>query len=188
MGIRASEKALRDAERKLSEECNRQFFIMYGSFGIALHDNWGWGQKRVLNLYETTDKIWHEIGETNRKSMLQLLEEETGIELRLTDSDRSWHELRFMNCEVDDQMKQLTLGEAIYMRMQQTRWMSAMIQACLLLALYRLHGFGPERLSRLLNQVDDIREKHHYKTKPIIQECSKLLNIDLVKKLKGRGE
>lgn len=187
MGLRASEKALRDAERRMEEECNRQFFVMYGAFGIALHDNWGWGQKRVLDLYRTTDDIWHEVGETNRKSMLQLLEEETGIELRLTDSDRSWHELRFLNAEVDDQMKQLTLGEAIFMRMQQTRWMSAMIQACLLLALYRLHGFGPERLSRLLGQVDDIREKYHYKIKPIIKECSRALEIDLVKKLKGRG-
>lgn len=187
MGLKASIKALRDAERRMEEECNRQFFVMYGAFGIALHDNWGWGQKRVLDLYRTTDDIWHEVGETNRKSMLQLLEEETGIELRLTDSDRSWHELRFLSAEVDDQMKQLTLGEAIFMRMQQTRWMSAMIQACLLLALYRLHGFGPERLSRLLGQVDDIREKYHYKIKPIIKECSRALDIDLVNKLKGRG-
>jgi hypothetical protein len=179
MKLKQSDRAILMADKKLHQECRRQVLVIYGSAGIALSDHWEWGQKRILDIYDLTDAVWEEVGEDNDISMLQLLEDETGIEIQLTDSSKSWHDLDYLNGK-REHYEQMTKAQFLYMRQQQCRWMSALIQACLYLALHRKYGWGAERIKRIMDQIDEIRSTNSNKEGKITGICHKKTGINIV--------
>ena len=110
-------------------------------------------------------------------SMLEMLENETGIEVKIPDTDKSWHDLAFLNSKID--MGRMSRAQWIYMRQRQKQWIGAMVMACMLLALHRKYGFGPERLLRLMRQIDDIRVEFRYDRKALIKACEEEARVVL---------
>ena len=78
---------LRNVERQMNEEHDKQDRILRAAALITMHRRWGWRQKRLLGLLEMIDEVISECGDTRQKSMIQMLDEETGIELQ---AGRSW--------------------------------------------------------------------------------------------------
>ena len=54
---------------------------VYAGIALALHRKCGWGYKRINDLFMQSEEIWRECNEKDI-NMVQMCEEETGIELR----------------------------------------------------------------------------------------------------------
>lgn len=173
--------ALRKAEKELEAEMHKQIDIIYGAAGVAFARYWEWGPLRIRRIFDLTLECWNECGETNEVSMLQMLEDETGIEVKIPDTDKSWHDLAFLNTKVN--IGRLNRAQWIYMRQRQKQWIGAMVMACMFLALHRKYGFGPERLLRLMGQIDDIRSEFEYDRKRLVQACLDEAGVNLVSTL-----
>jgi hypothetical protein len=143
----------------LQREMDKQVLIKYSCAGIALHTYWGWGTKRITRFFEETFKCWNECGKDNTKTMVEMLENETGIELRPAGTNKSYHEVAFLDCKNNPKPAgNMTFCEVLYMRAQQKRWLGSLIIASLFLGLYRKEGFGAKRLTRLLTQMEEIEK------------------------------
>ena len=171
--------ALRKAEIELDKEMKMQVDIIYSAAAIAFARYWndGWGPLRIRRIFDETLEVWNECGETNEMSMLEMLENETGIEVKIPDTDKSWHDLAFLNSKID--MGRMSRAQWIYMRQRQKQWIGAMVMACMLLAIHRNYGFGPERLLRLMSQIDDIRVEFRYDRKALIKACEEEARVVL---------
>lgn len=174
---------LQKLDNELMEECRKQVLLVYGCAGIALCRNHGWKKLRIDRLYELTDKIWHECGGNNRVSMLNMLEDETGIEMRLQENGRSFHEIDYLNGDMQRYTpEKMVPAQIIIMRRGQIKWVRAMVQACLYLALHRKEKFGFERIQKLVSEIYEIENEFENDTKAIAEECKKLFNINIVMK------
>ena len=92
---------------------------------------------------------------TKNLTPLEILEEETGIELQM-DGERSYHE--FMYLAHDVPMRQMTDAEIIYMRNRSVKFASLILLSSLCVVLHREDGWGFERISRFLYRMDLVRK------------------------------
>lgn len=183
--MRQSDRAIKKADAALLEECRRQVYLVYGAAAVALHSRWRYGKAKVEEILNAVDEVWREVGADSNMSMLQMLEAETGIEIKLTDSSKSWHDLVYLNGAMSG-YEQITKAQYVYMRQGQRKWMGAMIQACLYLALYRVYDFGPVKLRNLMNEIEQIRAEQGQKEKNILEHCKKETGIDIAYKFGGK--
>lgn len=65
------EKRLRSNIEKITPE-------VYAGIALALHRKYGWGYKRINDLFTESQSIWMECNEKGIK-MVEMCEEETGI-------------------------------------------------------------------------------------------------------------
>ena len=165
----AMEIAIEKAERELDRELNIQTPLIYGSVAIALRRFWGWGTKRIQKVFDKTQDIWEECAGTNAKSMIQMLDEQTG-------SDRSWKDLAFLNADIN---MRLSPERWLYMRKQQIRWTNAQVRACLFLSLNRAEGFGGVRIQRLTEQMDEVQQGYNCNVPEIIKACKEITGVQL---------
>ena len=169
---------LRNVERQMNEEHDRQDRILRSAALLVMHRHWGWRQKRLLGLLEMIDAVITECGETNRKSMIQMLDEETGIELQNGDG-KSWRDLAFLNVEVS--AGNMTIQKLIYMRQQELKWIPTLIIAYILLALHRKCGFGSDRCTRVYAQIMETADEFCWNGKELAEACRRETGIDIDK-------
>lgn len=151
-------KSLKKAEQALQKEMNKQIEIIYPACAVVWWQEYGWRALRINRRFETSSRIWTECADYGaEKSMLQMLEEETGIDLQLS-GYRDWHELQYVDGRAWDG-KPLTLPQAIYMRQMQKTWVAPLILAGICLTLYRDEHWGAERIGRFISLVDQLREE-----------------------------
>lgn len=67
------------SKQKLEEEVKNLVPGVYASLAIALHQNWGWGFKRINRLFSQSQRIWEDLGTDN---IIELCEKETNILLK----------------------------------------------------------------------------------------------------------
>lgn len=170
---------LQSVERQMNEEHDRQDRILRAAALIVMHRHWGWRQKRLLGLLEMIDEVISECGETNKKSMIQMLDEETGIELQNGDG-KSWKDLAFLNADVGV-AGEMTMPKLIYMRQQELKWIPSLITAYILLALHRKCGFGSDRCARVYAQIMETAEELGWKEKELAEACRNETGIDIDK-------
>lgn len=169
---------LKKIEQQMVVEIHKQIDIYYSAVSLALHRNWGWGKERIATMYEATQTAWNECAATNKVSMVQMLENETGIELQNGDG-KSWHDLCYLNNDHPANHRKMTRPQFIYMRTQQLKWMGTNVFACILLGLHRKYGFGAERLARVVAQTVEIREQYDFDKDRLLKECKKETGINI---------
>ena len=169
--------ALKRAELELAQEIDRQVDLVYSSAGIALHRHWNWGSLRIRRLFDLTVDVWGECGGVNDTSMLQMLEDETGVELKISDTDKGWREIAFLNAK----LRRMSRAQQIYMRQRQKQWVSAQAMACMALALHRKDGFGATRIIRLMGQIDDVKEEFNFDRTCLLAACEDEAGVALRK-------
>lgn len=148
---------------------------IYGAALVALHREWGWGQKRADALLEGILEAWNQCASDIKLSALLMLENETGIELKPTPTSRSFHDIPCLNGQTMIG-KKLTPGQYLYYRKQVIAWTPYQLMAILFLTLYRQHGFSAVRLTRLKDQIEEYKAIGPEKLKELVQEE---LGIDL---------
>lgn len=174
------------AEREMDQEMRKQIDIYYGCICLALYRHWGWRKKRLMKLQDETMAAWQECGENNERSMLEMLEEETGIDLK-NEEGKDWRECLFLNGKHPANKREMTKPQFLYMRMQQTKWVGTMVLGCIMLALHRTYGIGPERIQRLLEQMQEIREENDFKRERIHRICLEETGVD-TRRVEGKDE
>lgn len=175
-----AKKQLEKLENELARESRRQGVLIYGSAAIALYRHWGWRKQRIESLMGIVKDVWNECAGDNTVSMIQMLDNETGIELRLRENGKSYKDYDFLNGKLAIyDIQNMTIFQMITLRRGEIQWMGATIQAALYLAIHRKRGFGAERISRLLTQMFEIQDEFDNKPHRIQEECLKLTEVDI---------
>lgn len=163
--------SIQRSNEQLDKELRKQVALIYSATAIALKRYWGWGRERIQALMDMTSEVWHECASTNLKSMPQMLEEETGVEVQCGDG-KSWHELAFLNADITKFDGRMTTAQFLYMRQKQLRWIPPNVTSCILLSLHRRCGFGGDkRLPRIANQIMGIQEEYGWQEDAIRAAC-----------------
>ena len=168
--------AFRKATDRLESEGRRQCALLYGSCAIALNRHWKKGKDAIVRLFDVSGEIWHECASTNLRSMVEMCETETGIEVQCGNG-KTWRDLPYMNGSL--QTARMTEGQWIYMRQQQIKWIAPQVMACIMIALHRKYGFGFDRLSRIYGQIREIEAEFQDDDVKIRDYCRKELMIDI---------
>ena len=151
---------LKKVEMELNREMAKQIEILYAASSVIWWRDYGWRSTRIMRRFQTTTEIWGECADHGiYKSMLQMLEEETGIEMQLSGYDRSYHEFSYLDGDAWDG-KLLNLPQTIYMHQQQKKWLAPQILACICLSLHRDEHWGPDRIARFIQQIDAMRQEY----------------------------
>lgn len=171
--------AYQQSTAALEREGKRQCYIIYGASGIALYRRWNKKRLAISRLFELTSDIWQDCAATNLHSMIEMCEQETGIEIQ-NGEGKSWHDLPYLNATLDQY--RMTNTQWVYMRQQQIKWIAPQVMACIMIALHRKYGFGFVRLSRFYSQVDAIRAEYASDPDRLREECRRLTGIDVADK------
>ena len=168
--------AYQKANADLEAEGRKQCFLLYSATAIALFRHWGKRKAAILSLFEITGDVWHSCAETNLHSMIEMCEQETGIEVQNGDG-RSWEDLLYLNGKFPD--KPMTNAQWVYMRQQQKKWIAPQVMACIMVALHRKYGFGFDRLSRIYSQIQDIEDEFSHNSERIQKAARELTGINI---------
>ena len=153
-------RAMKKARQDLSREMDKQIDILYAASAVVWWVEYGWRTTRIMRRFQTSTEIWTECADYGvSKSMLQMLEEETGIEMSLSGYDRSYHEFSYLDGDAWDG-KLLTLQQTVYMHQQQKKWLAPLILASICLSLHRDDHWGAERIARFIGQMDALRQQY----------------------------
>ncbi len=95
-------------------------------------------------------EVWGECADAgDKKSMMQMLEEETGIEIQLTGYDKSFHELSYLDAKAWDGHAP-SVPELIYIRHQKKKWIAPQILAAICISMYRDEHMGIDRIAEFI--------------------------------------
>ena len=168
--------AYQKACAKIEEEGRKQCFLLYGAAGIALYRYWGLRTVAISRLFEITGEVWRTCANDNMKSMIEMCEEETGIEIQCGNG-KSWRDLPYLNATLDTM--HMSNAQWIYMRQQQVKWIAPQVMGCILVALHRKYGFGFDRCSRIYNQIKDIEAEYKDDPKQVKAACLELTGVNV---------
>ena len=164
------------AYKKIGEEGKRQCFRLYSAAAIALYRYYDKKQQAITNFFRMSLETWKDCAKDYNSSMIQMCEEETGIEIQNGDG-KSWKDLPYLNGSLNPGM--MTYEQWTYMRLQQVKWVRPQIMACLLLTLHRKYGFGYERCSRIYGEIQEIEAEYRMDPKKLRKACHEEVGIDV---------
>lgn len=149
--------------RDLQAEVKRQTGTIFPSAIVALWQGFGWRQKRIADLLERVKTVLDEIGaDGDERSPIEVLDQETGIEMRLDGETASYKTKSYLFSERWKRDKhRLNAAQVIYANTQQKKFVAPNLLATFCVALHRYYGFGYERLCRFMAMVDEIRRKYN---------------------------
>lgn len=148
--------ALKKAQMELGKEQLKQIDIIYPACAIVWWKEYGWRDIRIGRRFNTSQVVWNECARYGiEKSILEMLEEETGVDMQLSGVD-DWHRLAYF-CKDKWDGKPLTTPQTIYMHQQQKKWIAPMLLACICISLHRDERWGAERIGKFIGQVDALR-------------------------------
>lgn len=188
MAKRRHRTAYQQSTAALEREGRKQCFIIYGASAIALYRHWNKRKRAITRLFDITSEVWQDCAATNLHSMIEMCENETGIEVQNGDG-KSWHDLPYLNATLNQM--QMTNAQWVYMRQQQIKWIAPQVVSCIMIALHRKYHFGFERCGRFYQQIDAVRAEYGNDPDRIREECRKLTGIDVAdsttKKREGKA-
>lgn len=179
-GIRKAMKA----DRELEEEIKRWEVISFAAAVLAMHRYYGWTNAQLLEMLEHCAVICRDCSSTNQLSLIQMLDEETGIELQNGD-ERSWKELAYLNASLKPG-QQMTTSQWIYMRKRQKKWVEPQLMACILLGLHRMKGYGFTSLKRIYSQIAGIEAEYGWNKDALHAACLDVTGISAVEYMNDR--
>lgn len=174
---------LKELERDMDRELMRQCRLIYSCTAVALKRSYKWEKRGILKLLDLTEEIWKECGSTILKSLVQMLDEETGVEIQRGDG-KSWRDLAFLNAEQN--VGYMTKAKWTYMRVQQKKWIAPQVTAGILLALHRKCGFDSDRIAETYARILEVEEEVEYKEDRAIALCSEETLVDIVEEGKRK--
>lgn len=146
----------RKANKKADQELTKHIDLIYPTVALVLWKEYGWRKLRITRLFVETKEVWEDCAAAGtEKSILSMLEDETGIEIR-TPGMKSFHEYAYLDADAWDK-KPPTKMQQIYIRQRQIKWLPAILTANICLALYRKEKWGAERIARFISYVEELK-------------------------------
>lgn len=166
-------RAIQKAEAEIEKEGDKQLDLQMCSAMLALSRYWNWKKEQLQELQKMQQDIWHEVGQNNDLSMIQLLDEECDIELT-NHEGTSYREFKFLYTPIDDG-HELSPQEWIIMRNKQKQWTECQVMACIFLGMSRKAHWSVRRIKELMDRMQDIKESYDYNPKKlsraVMEEC-----------------
>ena len=173
-GIRKAMKA----DRELEEEIERWEVISFAAAVLAMHRYYGWSDSQLRGMLRFCAAITASCASTTQLSLIQMLDDETGIELQNGDG-RSWQELAYLNASLKPG-QQMTTSQWIYMRNRQKKRVEPQLMACILLGLHRMKGYGFTSLKRIYSQIAGIEAEYGWNKDALHAACLDATGISAV--------
>ncbi len=149
--MKTPQRMIKDATYKRLREQAHQIKLIYPAVFTVLWD-YGWREKRIISRLNETVEALKE-GTEREKSVFEVLEEETGIEMTL-DGVESYKEFPFL-AETDKCIR----SELQYAAMleEEIQWIPSVMIAGVCLVLHRHDHWGFERLNDFVFKLNLIR-------------------------------
>lgn len=179
------QRAYLAAEDDLEKEKVKQVDIFYADSAIVWFRS-GWKNSKIMEMFKAAMKVWDECGSYGtKKSMPQIFEEETGIELTLSGYDKSWHDCAFLN---DDKWngKIPSIKYMTELRRKQKPWLAICIFACNCLALRRKLNVSDDKMVQYIKDIDQLRQQLGEDAAAHKRMCKELTGIDIDELWKNR--
>ena len=176
--------ALQKATDRIQTDGIKHCFVLFGSTGIVLWKYYGKKTQAITNLFDLSRKVWRSCASDYDHSMIQMCEEETGIEIQ-NGNGVSWRDVMYLNGKDPGPM---TEAQWLYMRQQQIKWIRPQIMACLMVSLHRKYGFGFDRCSQIYQLIEETSAEYRHGPKRIRKACRELTGIDIADVVTIKGE
>lgn len=170
------QKLIVKADREVTAEGSKQIDILYHAMAIALYRYHGWRGLRIERLVHVSHETYEDCAKSNDISMIELLWNETGIDLIREDSNRPWYDIMYLNSDKDDG-RPMTSAQVLAMLQNEKKWIASQITASILLSLHRKEGWGEERLFKFFTELEDVKHEFNCDPKILKKECDKLTHF-----------
>ena len=155
--------ALQKANKELDEASGIAMQLGFYRTIITL-SRYGWKRLRIERFLDKESEVYKECRSDGGKSLIQMCDEETGIEVR-NDAGESYLDTTYLNqakwnidkAKFDRMPYPMQRAYYISVRQHMKKWMYAQIMASIILALYRKEGWSFERISKFLSAHDEIK-------------------------------
>ena len=155
--------ALQKANKELDEASGIAMQLGFYRTILALC-RYGWKRLRIERFLDKAREVYTECRGDGGKSLIQMCDEETGIEVR-NEAGESYLDTTYLNQKKWDEDKAkfdkmpYPMQRAYYISVRQhmKKWMYAQIMASIILALYRKERWSFERIQRFLSVHDEIK-------------------------------
>ena len=165
--------ALKNAYKQLDEAADKAMGLIYGSTAIALKRYYGYGDIRISRMLAALIRAYSEKHTTEKRSMIQILDEETGVELQVEEG-KSYKEYPYLCCEKYEKVienKPISRAKQIYMAQRQVKWVYSLVLASVLVAMHRSYGFSCDRIVKLLERIQAIEAEYDHNPELIAKKC-----------------
>lgn len=146
-------KMIKKAEVDLQNEQRKQALMVYPAMFCVLWEDYNWRSVRIMRRFIAAVDAMKE-GVKNGTSVLETLEEETGIEMAL-DGEKSYHEFAYLSA--DTKIKPINNIQYVYMLKQEKKWIPSLLIAGVCIILHRQDKWGFDRLSNFVTKVNILR-------------------------------
>lgn len=159
---------IKKADEKLTVQAQKALDVVYFGACIVLSKSYGWGKKRIKRLVDVAAEIFTECGTDQHVSLVQMCDEETGIEFRGPDG-QSWRDTVYLNEEKWQKEQKRVFSMPMHMQKAymlrvkgcMNKWLRPILMSSVALALHRKEGWGFERIQRFVILLEDcIRENN----------------------------
>jgi len=155
--------ALQKANEELDEASGIAMQLGFYRTIITL-SRYGWKRLRIERFLDKASEVYKECRSDGGKSLIQMCDEETGIEVR-NDAGESYLDTTYLNqakwdiekAKFDRMPYPMQRAYYISVRQHMKKWMYAQIMASIILALYRKEGWSFERIRKFLSAHDEIK-------------------------------
>ena len=155
--------ALQKANKELDEASGIAMQLGFYRTILAL-SRLGWKRLRIERFIDKAGEVYQECRSDEGKSLIQMCDEETGIEVR-NDAGESYLDTTYLNqakwerdkARFDKMPYAMQRAYYISVRQHMKKWMYAQIMASIILALYRKEGWSFERIRKFLSVHDEIK-------------------------------
>ena len=169
---------------QIEKEGKKQKRIFYSAIAIVLRDGFGEREDAIRKFFEVNEEVRQECADDNMKSMVQICEEETGIEIQ-NGNGKSWRDMIFLNAELDT--GKMTRAKYISMRRQQVNWVAPLTAAVILVTLHRRYGFDADRCEQVYMQILAVKEKYGDDPAKLCSACMDITGIDIEEVINNEG-
>ena len=170
---------LQKVERKLSLEMKKQQDLQYTSAAMVLKNDFGWETPKIRELFVVSGKIWDECGADSNKSVLSMLDDETGVAMTLEDG-KCYDEYDFLAESHPNAVWRITPGYLVAIRNAQIKWCGACVLGALFLALHRFDGWDYVRLMDFQEKIDTMQRDYNYDTKKMLSDAEDKAGIKML--------
>ena len=153
---------------------NDRMLLVFACIGIVMKHRYHWERNGIIDLYKRFFEVWTECASSNERSMVQMLDEETGVEVQIGDG-KSWRDMPYLNASI--RYKPRSKAEWIYMRTRMLKWIPGQITACMLLALHRKCGFDSDQIADTYADLLTVEQENLFNSALAVEACERIAKI-----------
>lgn len=172
--------ALKNAMKANAKQTEELAKKIYACMAIELYKD-GWRDKRLENMCKSIRGVYDDLKHED-KSAVEILAEETGVELMSENSNKHWYEVPYLNGKVWDDylekhMNKVNKAYLVAVQLKMRDWIRPQIYATVFTALHRLYGYGDKRIADMYRRMYGFEQEKNFDAGAVIKELEELTGL-----------